>query len=102
MTGFEISKKYVPRDELVKIAKVILRSQDIREDSWYQNKEEVGVYGMSIGLSVEEARNEFDLPELWAIIITHWNYSYWNESRDFANKILLQEEEEAYASSQDL
>ncbi|MCK5021028.1 MAG: hypothetical protein KAS32_28715 [Candidatus Peribacteraceae bacterium] len=85
MESFMIAEHYVPKDELVKVAKAILLAQDLREDSW---DGEVKTYTKTSVESSTESVNTIGLKSVWAEIILGWNFHMWNDSQAWAQDII--------------
>jgi hypothetical protein len=83
--SFQIVEKFVPKEELVKVAKAILSCQDIKELSWDKDKSE---YEKSMFQSSREAVEYIGLDKFWIPIIHHWNTFMWNDVQAFAQDII--------------
>lgn len=88
-TGFSIAEKYVPKEELKKVAKAVLLAQDIHEDSWDDNTKK---YKLTDDVASCRAVEYLKLDNFWKFIISNWTYDHWNEGQDWANEILLKGE----------
>jgi hypothetical protein len=77
--------RYVSKDEQRKVAKTVLLSQDIREESWIPEKSK---YKLNEQEAADKAVKEVDLDDHWAFVIGHWNFFYWNDCQEWAFAIL--------------
>ncbi len=82
--SFLIAEKYVPEDVLKKVAKAVLRAQDIREESWDGMRK----YNKTDGESSCEAVKEYDLDDVWSCVISGWLSFMWNDCQSWAEAIL--------------
>ena len=71
MESFKIAEEFVPRPELLKVARAVLLAQDIREESYDQNVEHD--YLKTILESVKEAVAISNVGEFWIDILKGWN-----------------------------
>ena len=72
-------EKYNKQSDIFKISKIILRSQDIREESYNKN---TNGYNLPINDAVKMAFKEVDYDDPTNImlnIITNLNEQYWND-----------------------
>lgn len=80
-----IIENYVNDDTIVDIAKAVLKSQDIHENSWDVLKKE---YKLSCIEASEKAVSIYKLEDFWVSIIGHWNNSYWNDVQYWAEAVI--------------
>lgn len=85
-----LAERYVPKDELKKVAKAILIAQDIREESWiYTNEEKtIGDYQLNNEKSAAQAVKNCEISKDWISIIAHWNNFGWNDIQWWAQEII--------------
>jgi hypothetical protein len=89
MESFLITEKYVPKDQLILIAKGILKSQSIKEDSFYTDNNNFPKYKKSNSVAAEEAiENSIKNRSFWVQIISCWNTFRWSEVQEWAKGIL--------------
>jgi hypothetical protein len=87
LTGFEIAEKYVPKDELQKVARAALLAQDIKEHSWDAKKEE---YKLNDREASIKAVDDLGIDPFWRGIIGDWTAFCWNDVQYWAQEILKQ------------
>jgi len=83
--AFMITEQYLKKEELVRVAKAILRSQDIREESWIPTETN---YKLNEQEASVQAVDEFKLDNIWKYVITEWNMFYWNDVQGWAEAII--------------
>ena len=67
------------------VAKTILKSQDIYEDSWNQQEHR---YDLSHEDAADEACEATGLNPTWSKYISHWNWNIWNDVQGWAEAML--------------
>lgn len=90
MEAYRIAENYVSKDLLVVIAKLILKSQDVRENSWNGNKytkshiqaAKIACKNMKKSFSSKKER------KFWIYIVAGWNQFEWNDTQIWAEEIL--------------
>lgn len=83
MESFLIAEKYVPKNELLKVAKAVLLAQDIKEDSW-----DGKYYSKTDGIAANEAVSSAGISKIWIEIIHGWNVHMWNDCQGWAQEII--------------
>ena len=85
-----IAEKFVPKEEMKKLAQTILRAQTIYEESWVtdSNKFSGGYYSLNDVTAASKAAEEIGLDSFWVGIIESWNCSYWNDIQWWAEAYL--------------
>lgn len=84
-TAFQIAEMYMPKTELVSLAKTVLLAQDLREDSWSVSKVK---YNLTIVEASEQAVNKKGLRESLSSIVIDLNLFHWNEVQGWAQAII--------------
>ena len=80
---FEIIERYVAKPELLLLAKTILLSQELREASWDNVS-----YTKTKYKACKEAIESTSLDIFWLNTMIFWFSCLWNESREWANRII--------------
>lgn len=83
MNSFLIAEKFVPKAEIKQVAKAILLSQDIKEESWNGKN-----YTRTVFDSSQKAVKDTALDNFWVTIIHNWNLFMWDEVQEFAKELL--------------
>lgn len=78
-----LMKKYVPKEERIKIYKAVLLAQDIQEESWNGKS-----YDKNEFQSAKEACEQIGLDEELSFVICRWNSFVWNDIQSFAEAFL--------------
>ena len=91
MTCMSIAERFVPEDELRRVAEAVLLSQDIRGSSWSKAEKR---YITPISEALKQAVAGVFLDDFWAGPVTWWNIAQWNEVQEWANEILEHEKDE--------
>lgn len=84
INSFLIASKFVPPEELHKVAEAVLRAQDISEDSWNG----ISRYEKTAEKSAYQAVEEIGLSDFWKDIISRWISFQWNDSQLWAKRVL--------------
>lgn len=95
MESFKIAEKFVPRPELLKVARAVLVAQDLREKSYDSNVKHD--YRRTLLESVEIAVAISHVDVFWIDILEGWNTSMWKESKGWALDLL----QHRYSASDD-
>lgn len=82
-TALWIIEKYLDQSLIKTIAKTVLLSQDIHEESWDGKK-----YQLSGADAAQQAVEQTSLPNDWSVVIGTWNYFNWNGVQYWAQEIL--------------
>jgi len=77
--------RYVSKEEQRKVAKAVLLSQDIKEESWIPEKSK---YKLNEKEASDQAVKEVGLDNHWTFVIGYWNLFYWNGCQEWAFAIL--------------
>lgn len=88
MQTFKIVNEYVPKEELLLVAKAVLLSQDIREESWSGTRLGGAKYEKDIMTAVQEAVLQLDCKKFWTSIIYGWNVVAWNDCQEWAKEVI--------------
>ena len=95
MEAFSIAEKYVPKTTLMKVARAVLKAQDIKEDSWVNDdisapSNYLGHYEKDDYQSAKEAVKICKIYDkrFWAYVIYRWNFSMWNGVQTWAEAII--------------
>lgn len=86
-TTFEITERYVPKEELRKVAQAALLAQDIKEQSWDAKKEKYKLNDYEASI---KAVADLGLDQFWRGIVSDWTAFFWNEVQYWAQEILKQ------------
>lgn len=85
----------IDKPTMVKIAKAVLKSQQIFEDSWNQtpvdHKGYVGSHGkytLEHKDTSKMACETYNLDEMWIKYITHWNMGMWNDVQGWSKIVI--------------
>jgi len=81
MKSFLIAEAYVPKEELLTVAKAVLLAQDIKENSWDTDTKD---YAKNDAIAAKEAVEQLALKEMWATVIYMWNRDMWNDAQGWA------------------
>ncbi len=83
MESFLIAEEYVPKKELVLIAKAVMLAQDVKEESWQESS-----YAKNDLVSAKEAVEKIGCKAVWIEIIHGWNVHMWNDCQAWAQDVL--------------
>jgi len=76
-----MADKFVQKEELLKVSKAVLRSQDIRELSWDPTKKR---YTMDELEAAKQAVDDAGLDDFWIHVIGYWDTFIWNDVQYWA------------------
>jgi hypothetical protein len=84
-----IVETLLPKEQLPLVARVVLRAQDIKEDSWDPERTR---YNKSMIVAAKEAVIDSSLThqDMWILVISDWNTWDWNDVQWWAEETLKQ------------
>ena len=83
LTGLLIIQHLLSKEDQVKVAKAILKSQDYYEDS-FDKTFKYPKYTITHNEASLRACKELEVDIFWADCIANWNYYIWNEVQGWA------------------
>lgn len=91
MESVLLAETYVPKEELITIARAVLLAQNIREDSWDAAAKK---YKKDDQVAANEAVEQYKLNDVWKNVIYRWNTRMWNDIQGWAECIILEDSNE--------